>query len=153
MIMKRLLMMTFVLFVAAVVVHMAVADEVVDVLISPDTIVLEDGVDEYLLTVHAAISYGAVDTTSLVLQGDGVETVLRGTKPDSRGELVANFYISGPGDDSLGPLVLTLEGVYGDPPMPFSGSDTIHVIDKDDGGPGEDERQNREGDRVGQQED
>jgi hypothetical protein len=147
MIMKKLLTLT--LFLAAVCVPLAVAATIqVTVGVSPDTIVLQEGVEEYGLTVHAEIPYHSVDTVVLDDGTNVYDPYL--TKPDLRGELVAKFRI--PAENlQKGTLLLTLSGTIVDSTDTFSGSDEIWVIEKNDGGPGSDKHQNQNGNREGQQ--
>ncbi|UCF42630.1 MAG: hypothetical protein JSV99_08510 [Planctomycetota bacterium] len=144
--MKKVLTLT--LFLAAVCVPLAVAaDILVTINVSPDTIVLEEGVDEHGLTVHAEISYHSVADVVLDDGTNVYDPYL--TKPDLRGELVAKFRIPA-GNLEKGTLPLLLSGttVGGDT---FYGSDEIWVIEKNDGGPGSDKHQNQNGNREGQQ--
>ena len=144
--MRKLLTLTFALSLIAACVCLAEAEREVNITISPDTVVLEEDIQAYLLTVHAEIAYSAVETDSVML--DGVTASL--VKADSRGELVAKFYMS----KSIlqeGTVTLTLTGQLKEDGS-FSGSDEICVINKMEGGPGSDKRQNQKGNQEGQKE-
>jgi hypothetical protein len=141
--MRRLLILILALSLVAAGLCFAEADREVNITISPDTLVLEDGQQEYLVTVHAEIAYSLVDTASVTLNGISAEL----TKPDSRGELVAKFIIGGLTE---GRLDLILKGQLKDGDT-FSGSDDIWVIDKEDGGPGSERGKNQKGNREGAQ--
>ena len=140
--MRKLLTLTLAISLVAACVCLAEADREVNITISPDTLVLEEDIQSYLVTVHAEIAYSIVDTGSVLL--DGIKASL--VKPDSRGELVAKFVIS---DLQHGPLTLTLTGQLKDGTT-FSGSDEIWVNDKKDGGPGSDRGKNQKGNQEGQ---
>ena len=139
--MRKLLTLTFTLSLIAACVCLAEAEREVNIAISPDTVVLEEQGQTVLLTVHAEIAYSAVQTDSVKL--DGVEASL--VKYDSRGELVAKFIM---GNLSEGTVTLILKGQLKDGTY-FSGSDEICVINKMEGGPGSDKRQNQKGNREG----
>ncbi|UCC21464.1 MAG: hypothetical protein JSW23_06515 [Planctomycetota bacterium] len=144
--MKGLLTLTLTLFLATVCVPLAFAADEIAVMVAPDTIVLEEGVDEHVLTVHAEISYYSV--TGVKLYDGPIEYNPYITFPDNKGELVAKFSIPA-GNLEEGPLTLKLLGTTdGDT---FSGSDTISVIEKNDGGPDPSKPQNKNGNREGQQ--
>jgi hypothetical protein len=144
--MKRVLTLT--LFLAAVCVPLAFAADPIPVMVAPDTIVLEEGVDEHVLTVHAEIPFSSVADVELVEGTNVYDPYI--TFPDNRGELVAKFRIPAENLEE-GPLTLVLSGITEDG-APFSGSDTISVIEKNDGGPGSDDKwQNKNGNREGQQ--
>ena len=146
--MKSSILLTAVLLLALAGLCQAQDPLAVTVLISPDTVVLEEDVDEYVLTVHAAIPYSSVDLGSVALTiGE-----LLGTGADSRGELVAKFGVTKAELPAGETLWLTLSGTYTD--GTFKGKDDISVIEKaSQDGPGKDDgddpRKNREGDRRG----
>lgn len=145
--MKGLLTLTLTLFLATVCVPLAFAADEIPVMVSPDTIVLEEGVDEHVLTVHAEISYYSVAEVVLDDGTNDYDPYI--TFPDNRGELVAKFRIPA-GNLEEGTLALVLSGITvgGDT---FSGSDEISVIEKNDGGPDPSKPQNKNGNREGQQ--
>lgn len=136
--MKKLLTLTLALLLVAVFVHQAIAATTVTVVISPDTVVLEENVSEYVLTAHVGIAYDSVLPDSVELDGIPAYRV----KPDLRGELVAKFYVP-ISESQVGQVTFTLTGATVDDT--FSGSDTISVIKKKDGGPGSDKHKNQKG--------
>lgn len=144
--MKRVLTLTLTLFLAAVCVPLAFAAEEIPVMVSPDTIVLEDGVDEHVLTVHAEISYYSVADVELDDGTNIYDSYI--TFPDNRGELVAKFRIPAENLEE-GTLALELSGITDDGAT-FSGSDEISVIEKNDGSD-LDKYQNQNGNLEGQQ--
>ena len=142
--MRRLLTLILALSLVAAGLCFAEADTEVNITISPDTLVLEDGQEEYVVTVHAEIAYSLVDTATVKLN-DNISAEL--TKPDSRGELVAKFKI---GNLTEGRLVLILTGQLNDGDT-FSGSDDIWVVEKEGGGPGSERGKNQKGNQEGAQ--
>jgi len=140
--MKKLILSTVVLILAFACICPA-QDLLVRMIISPDTVVLEENVQEYMLTVHAEIRLSAVDPATVTLGiGDLVSLFA-----DSRGELVAKFLVSKT-DLPVGTLNLTLTGDYiiDGQAGTFVGEDDISIIRKAaKDGPGDKERKNREG--------
>lgn len=124
----------------------AQTEEPADILVSPDTVVIEEGDTEVILTVHAETPCG-VDKEDVFLIGLGADIGAASAGCDSRGDLVAKFEV--PTDlllnegDSV-ELTLTVDGVT-------TGPDEISIIDKTDDEPGgpDDKEQNREGNREG----
>ncbi|UCE99601.1 MAG: hypothetical protein JSV82_00590, partial [Planctomycetota bacterium] len=116
--MKKLLTLTLALLLVAVFVHQAIAATTVTVVISPDTVVLEENVSEYVLTAHVGIAYNSVLPDSVELDGIPADLV----KPDLRDELVAKFNVP---ISKLPPgqVTFTLSGATENDT--FSGSDTI----------------------------
>lgn len=96
--------------------------EEIAIVISPSTLNL-DSAGEWV-TVHAEIPFSVVDDASVELNGIPVEA----TFADNRGELVAKFLI-GDVKEIVEPglVTLTLAGTTIDG-GPFSGTDTIRVI-------------------------
>lgn len=96
--------------------------EEIAIVISPSTLNL-DSEGEWV-TVHAEIPFSVVDDASVELNGIPVEA----TFADNRGELVAKFLI-GDVKEIVEPglVTLTLAGTTIDG-GPFSGTDTIRVI-------------------------
>ena len=148
--MKKVSTLVMTLFLVAVCFCQAQA---VDVLISPDTLVIDEDDTEFYLTVHAEIRYSLVVGGSVKLAGIEADY----TTSDSRGDLVAGFTVVKTEVDWLIPgesVELTLTGnlVAGGT---FSGSDVIWIINKQDGGPGDDDEPgsdktgNQEGNREG----
>lgn len=106
--------------------NVAPAEEV-DIQVSPSTINL--AYQGTVVTVHAEIPYAGVVTASLEL--NGVEVWW--TKADARGELVAKFDVDRVKDIVSPPSAeLKLIGVVNTSTgqVPFSGTDTVKVIDQ-----------------------
>lgn len=92
------------------------------VAVSPQTLLLSSDQGGEV-TVHTAVPYRDVDTSSLTLNGIPV----RWTKADARGNLVAKFDEAQVKAIAAPPsLTLTLSGNYKDG-SGFSGSDTVQV--------------------------
>ena len=96
---------------------------VVDIQISPETIVSFAERRGNWVTVHADLPYAEVDTESLTLNGVPITR----TKPDDQGDLVAQVKLT----ELIsilqpGPNALLFEGLTKDG-TPFSGSDTVFV--------------------------
>jgi hypothetical protein len=99
----------------------------VDITIAPKTLSLDSAAscDEGGVTVHADIPYSDVDHSTLELEGVPVLS----TKPDGRGNLVAQFdraeilAIVAPPSATLTLTGATVDGT------PIAGSDTIRVVD------------------------
>ena len=97
--------------------------EEIGIVVSPNCLALDS--KGTWVTVHADISYYAVAGATLSLNGIEVEW----TKSDSRGDLVAKFCLDDVKDIVEPPSVtLVLEGETKDG-VPFTGSDTVRVID------------------------
>lgn len=108
-------------FVAAAYCDGESVDLMVDIRIAPNTIVL--GAPGAMVTVHAGIPYGAVDTSTVTLNGVPARICF----PDDRGNLVAKF-LEGLIEDIVAPpsATLTLEGMTKDGEV-FAGSGTVQV--------------------------
>lgn len=93
----------------------------IDIRIAPNTIVL--GAPGAMVTVHADIPYGAVDTDTVTLNG----VPARMSFPDDCGNLVSKF-LEDMIEDIVAPpsATLTLEGVTNDGDV-FTGSGTVQV--------------------------
>ena len=99
----------------------AAATEVVNIKISPNTIIL--GSDVVWVTVHTNIPLSKVDCSTLALNHIPVAW----TKADAKGNLVAKFHYSKVEEIVEPPqAILTLTGVTKDGIL-FSGSDTVAV--------------------------
>ena len=121
--------------------------QAVEVLISPDTVVIEQGDTEVTLNVHAETSCTLPPETAVVLEGlldEGIDADSTGC--DDRGELVAKFTVPVTGswlEDGNVTLTLKVGGVTID-------SDTISIIIKTEGGPDPDDKSpNQDGNREG----
>ena len=114
-------MCLFVFLVVAVAGSSVAADDTINIIVQPKTIVLDS--ESEWLTVHTDIALSAVDTGSLILNGLAVSW----TKADARGNLVAKFDINevkamvAPGE-----AVFVLTGLRKDG-VSFSGTDTVPV--------------------------
>ena len=114
------------LLVGAMAVQAAwIADVVVDIVVTPNTINIQ--ANHRWVTVHADIEDDAVDLKSLALNDVSVAF----TEKCDQGDLVAKFNA----DDVKGKISppcaeLTLTGVMIDGVTPFSGKDTVRVINR-----------------------
>ena len=98
-------------------------DDPLGVAVSPQTLLLSSDQGGEV-SVHTAIPYGAVDRSTIELNGVAVAW----TKADSCGNLVAKFDEAAIKAVASAPeTIFTLTGLYDDG-EPFSGSDTVRVI-------------------------
>jgi hypothetical protein len=140
--MKKLSTLVMALFLVAVCFCHAQA---VEVLISPDTVVIdEENLEQTItLTVHAEISC-SVDPSTVVLEGLSSGTLINpATGCDTRGELVAKFSVVAK-DLLLDEGTVTLTLIVGGESI---GSSEISIVTQGDGPDGNE--QNREGNREG----
>ena len=112
----------------AVIFAAAAADITVEVLVSPQTILLGSDQGE-MVTVHAEIPYSAVnDTAQMTLTLNGIPVQF--TKSDARGELVAKFLEDEVkaifGDDAPPLVTMTLSGMT-EAGESYSGSDIVKI--------------------------
>lgn len=122
--MKKLMIVTSCVVFALAVGSAVCATLNVEVQVAPQTLRLGEDQGGYV-TVHAAIAYSQVDTTSLTLNGVPADY----TKSDNRGELVAKFPEWSIKDIvEIPSATLTLSGqtVAGEP---LAGSDVVRVVD------------------------
>lgn len=108
-------------------------DEVSEISISitPATLNLDETVNEFVI-VHTEIPYDQVNTTTLELKEvNNVSVDAIYTEPDRLGNLVVKFDCAEVAEivDVGEEVTLTLTGMKLDE-TPFTGSDTIRVIDK-----------------------
>ena len=95
----------------------------IEVTVSPSTLTLTS--QGQWVTVHTDIAYGAVEKTTLELNGIAVAW----TKADDRGYLVGKFNLDDVKDIVAPPSVeLTMSGVLYDG-IAFEGTDIVRVID------------------------
>lgn len=153
-VMKKVSTLVMALFLVALCFCQAQA---VEVLISPDTLVIDEEDTDFTLTVHAEIRYSLVLTSTVELDDDRGNVIgAVDTFPDSRGDLVAKFPVTKAIAEEwlkLGSVELTLtcdwEDENGDV-QTFEGSSTISIVTQGDGPDGK--TQNQEGNRVGAEE-
>ena len=141
--MKKLLLTFLMVAVCFGLAQVSTGEDVgISITASPKTLVFdfEDGAvedDLVTVTVHTNVPYYLVDNDSVELDtGDGSSISAFSTFADDRGNLVAKFRVYHSElviDDKQAEL--TLFGDYKDSENSFSGSDTVYVVIKNDGGP------------------
>lgn len=95
--------------------------------VSPNTLNLDS--EGTWVTVHATIPFSAVDLGSVTLTANGADVAISSFYADARGDLVTKSSIDAvKGKVDVGSATFTLSGLS-KTGEPFSGSDTIRVID------------------------
>ena len=135
--MKKLLLTFVMVAVCLGLAQVSTGEEIISITASPKTVVFETEDDLVTVTVHTDVPFSSVDTGSVLLDtGVGEPILADSTYYDARGNLVAKFRVYHSElviDDKQAEL--TLFGDYKDSENSFSGSDTVYVVIKNDGGP------------------